>query len=231
MVDQGAQGCAADRNRTKVLIVGDHPIMREGIRLLLEQQEDLMVCGEAENLVDAQRAIEAQAHDVALLDLSLKESSGLELVRNLRQCKEELRILALSIREEPFYAERILRAGANGYVTKDDGTACLIEGIRTILTGQIYISDKMAARMIRIFVGGGGERGVPLIQNLTDRELEVFELIGQGLTTRLIAKKLHLSIKTIGSHREHIKDKLRLTNTTDLLRQAIQWAQLPSESA
>lgn len=214
-----------------VLIVDDHPIMRQGIRLLLEQQEDIRVCAEAESLSDAVSAVVEREPDVALLDLSLKDSSGLELVRGIRSRSGEVKILALSMREEPFYAERILRAGASGYVTKEDGTDCLLEAIRTVITGQIYISEKMAARMIRIFVGGGNERGIPLIQNLTDRELEVFELIGQGLSTRLIAKKLHLSVKTIGSHREHIKEKLRLGNTTDLLRQAIQWVQLPSEGA
>ena len=218
-------------DKINVLIVDDHPIMRQGIRLLLEQQEDIRVCAEAESLSDAVSVVEEGEPDVALLDLSLKDSSGLELVRGIRSRSGEVKILALSMREEPFYAERILRAGANGYVTKEDGTSCLMEAIRTVVTGQIYISEKMAARMIRIFVGGTSERGIPLVQNLTDRELEVFELIGQGMSTRLIAKKLHLSIKTIGSHREHIKEKLRLGNTTDLLRQAIQWVQLPSEGA
>jgi DNA-binding NarL/FixJ family response regulator len=218
---------AADKamNITKVLIVDDHPIVRQGIRLLVDQEPDMAVCGEADCATEAMKAIENTGPDVAIVDLSLKDSSGLDLIKDIRIRYPDLVVLVLSMRDEFFYAERVLRAGARGYITKEEGTEKVIDGIRKVLAGEICLAEKLAAKMISRMVEGPRVAAGPSVQNLSDRELEVFELLGRGLTTREIAEKLHLSIKTIESHREHIKDKLKLANANELLKQAIQWVQ------
>lgn len=216
--------------KTSLLVVGDHRLMCQGVKMLVSQEADLTVCGEADSPDEALRQIEKLSPDLVIIDLSLGAGGGLELLKQINERFPAARTLVLSIRDEPFYAEWLLRAGARGYITREDGTDKLIEAIRKVLAGQIYINDRMAAGMIRTFVAGGAEPGEPLVRRLTDRELEIFELIGQGLSTRTIARKLRLSTKTVGSHREHIKDKLRLDSATDLLRHAIQWTRLPLES-
>ena len=210
---------------TRILIVDDHPIVRQGIRLLVDQEADLMICGEAESASEALKITDQSKPNVAIVDLSLRESSGLELIKDFKIRHPDLKILVLSMRDESFYAERVLRAGARGYITKEEGTEKVIEGIRSILAGQVYLSERLASKMINKWVDGGSDKGGPLVQNLTDRELQIFELIGTGLSTREIAEKLHLSIKTIESHREHIKAKLDLSTATELLKHAIQWIQ------
>ena len=215
----------AGKDETKILIVDDHPIVRQGIKLLVTQEPDMTVCGEADSAADALEAIERSSPDVAIVDLALKESSGLELIKDIRIRYPKLLVLVLSMRDESFYAERVLRAGASGYITKEEGTERVIEGIRKILEGEVYLSEKLASKMIRKYVDGRPGSGGTLVQNLTDRELEVFEMIGNGLTTREVAGKLHLSVKTVESHREHIKEKLKLDNATELLKPAIQWVQ------
>ncbi len=214
-----------DTHTTRILIVDDHPIVRQGITLLVNQEPDLMICGEADSASGALKIIEQTKPDVAIVDLSLNQSSGLELIKDLKIRYPQLQILVLSMRDESFYAERVLRAGARGYITKEEGTEKVIEGIRAILAGHVYLSERLASKMINKWVDGGTNRSGPLVQNLTDRELQVFELIGMGLSTREVAQKLHLSIKTIESHREHIKDKLDLSGATELLKHAIQWVQ------
>ncbi len=208
--------------RTRILLVDDHPVVRQGLRAILSQEPDLEVCGEAESASDALRAIEQCRPDVAIVDLSLKESSGLELIKDIRVRHARLLVLVLSMRDEAFYAERVLRAGARGYVVKEEGGQVVVEAIRKILKGQIYLSDPIASKMIGSFVGGASP-GTPPIQTLTDRELQVFELIGRGIPTREIAAKLHLSVKTIDAHRENIKRKLRVDSATELLKHAIEW--------
>ncbi len=214
-----------DRGKVRILLVDDHPIVRQGIRMLVGQQEDMTVCGEADSAAAALEAIERSSPDVAIVDLSLKESSGLELIKDIKIRHPALRVLVLSMRDETFYAERVLRAGARGYITKEEGTEKVIEGVRKVMDGEIYLSEKLAGRMLSRYVSGDAG---PLVQTLTDRELEIFELLGNGLTTREIAEKLYLSPKTVESHREHIKEKLRLENATELLKHAIQWVQLQS---
>jgi DNA-binding NarL/FixJ family response regulator len=209
----------------KVFIVDDHPIVRQGVTMLVNHEKDMGVCGEADSAPDALEGIAKTSPHVAVVDLSLRDSSGLELIKDLRIRHPELAILVLSMRDESFYAERVFRAGAMGYIPKDEGTERVIDGIRKVHSGQMFISEKLSAKMISRFVGSKPGGGTSPADVLSDRELEVFELIGRGLTTRQVARKLHLSIKTIESHREHIKEKLQLTNATELLKYAIQWEQ------
>ena len=213
------------KGKKRILLVDDHPIVRQGIRILLNREADLSVCGEAESAFEALQAIESTQPDAAIVDLSLKESSGLELIKDIRIRCPKLPVLVLSMRDECFYAERVLRAGARGYITKEEGTEKVVDGLRKVLAGEIYLSEKLAAGVMRKMVTGQTGSPENLIDTLTDRELEVLELIGAGLTTRVVAEKLHLSVKTIDSHREHIKEKLRIDNAAELLKHAIQWHQ------
>jgi len=209
----------------KILIVDDHPLVRQGIAALLSQQPDLEVSGEASDAHEALRLMEQCRPDVAVVDLKLKESSGLELIKDIQVRFPNVRVLVLSMRDEGFYAERVLRAGARGYITKEEGRHKLVDGIRKVLAGQICVSEKMATKVMGKIVGGGPEADGSSVDELTDRELEVFELIGNGLATREIATKLHISAKTVDSHREHIKRKLQLDTAADLVKHAIQWVQ------
>lgn len=212
-------------SRKKVLLVEDHPIMRSGIAQLIAQESDLMVCGEAENAHGALRVIEETEPDIAVVDISLKDSNGIELIKDIKIRWPNLAVLVLSMHEESFYAERALRAGAMGYVAKAEVSAKVITGIRQVLSGSVYVSEKISSKMLRKLVGGTKELEVAPIDRLSDREFEVFELIGQGLQTREIASKLNLSVKTIDAHREHIKHKLKLESATELLKYAVQWLQ------
>lgn len=208
-------------SRTRILIVEEQMILREGMKLLVSQEPDFMVCGEVESVRDALGAVERLRPDVFII--AMKEARNLELIKDVRCAYPQVRILVLAMRYELFLAERVLRAGAMGLIAKEDGT--VIEGIRKILSGQIYVSEKLASMIIRTFAGA--QPGTLLMGSLTDRELEVFELIGQGLSRREIAQRLHLSVKTIGSHREHIKEKLKLATSAALLKHAIEWTQMP----
>ena len=208
--------------KIKILLVDDHPIVRQGVRTLISHESDMVVCGEADNSVDALRLMDQTCPDIAVVDLSLKESTGLDLIKDARIRYPKILVLVYSMRDESFYAERVLRAGAKGYITKEEGGKMIIDGISKILDGQIFLSERMAAKMVWMFVGGGGAAR-PSIQNLTDRELEVFELIGHGMPTREIAEKRHLSVKTVDSYREHIKEKLKLDSAAELLKHAIEW--------
>ena len=212
-----------EENKSKVLIVDDHPIIRQGLTELINQETDLTVCGEAEEAHQAMKAIKELKPDVVIVDISLKETSGMELIKDINVQYPNLAILALSMHDESLYAERSLRAGAKGYIMKAEATEKVITAIRKILSGDIYLSDAMAAKLIHKLVGGRTEVGTSAIDRLSDRELEVFHLIGQGHGTRQIAEKLHLSIKTIETYRAHIKEKLNLANANELLKDAIAW--------
>jgi DNA-binding NarL/FixJ family response regulator len=220
----------------KVIIVDDHPIVRQGIELLLAEEDDLTVCGEAESVQQALEVIEETQPDVAIVDLSLKESNGLELIKDIRIRYPNLLVLVLSMRDEGFYAERVLRAGARGYVTKEEGPKRVVEALHKILAGQIHVNDAIASKVMSKIVDGGQsadqdeDSELSLVSSLTDRELEVFQLLGNGLPTREIAKRLHISAKTVDSHREHIKEKLQLDSATNLLKHAIQWVQYQGNS-
>ena len=220
----------AQQSRKKVLIVEDHPIMRSGLAQLIGQESDLVVCGEAEDAHGALEAIKEFEPDIAVVDISLKDSNGIELIKDIKIRWPKLAVLVLSMHEESFYAERALRAGAMGYVAKAEVSTKVVDGIRQVLSGGVYVSEKITSRMLHKLVGGGRDLDVFPIDRLSDREFEVFELIGQGLQTRQIAEKLHLSVKTVDAHRDHIKRKLKLDSATELLKYAVQWVQLERDA-
>lgn len=212
-----------DTNKSKILIVDDHPIVRRGLTELINHEEDLVASGQAEGAHQAMEVIRGQKPDMAIVDISLKGTSGLELIKDIKTQYPNLPVLALSMHDESLYAERALRAGAKGYIMKQQATEDLIMAIRKVLRGQIYVSDTVATRMVGKVVGGRADVGASAIDRLSDRELEVFGLIGLGHGTRQIAEKLHLSVKTVETYRAHIKKKLNLANAAELLRYAIQW--------
>jgi DNA-binding NarL/FixJ family response regulator len=207
----------------RVLIVDDHPIVREGLALLISSQPDLEVCGSAEDVATAGQLVDELKPDLAIVDLSLKGSSGLELIKRIKAKHLSVRILVSSIHDESVYAERALHAGAMGYVNKQEATRTLLGAIRRILDGRVYLSERMADRLLCRAVGGGERVEASPIESLSDRELEVFELIGQGLSTNEIAAKLHLSSKTVETYRDRIRLKLDLSTGSQLARHALLW--------
>jgi len=209
--------------KAKIIIVDDHPIVRQGLADLINQEKDLAVCGQAEDAAEAMKAIRELEPDVIIVDITLADSSGIELIKDIKVQYPDLPVLTLSMHDESLYAERALRAGAKGYIMKGETTKNVVTAIRKVLAGQIYTSDRVAAKMVSKLVGGKAKVGASPLECLSDRELEVFQLIGQGNGTRRIAEKLYLSIKTIETYRAHIKEKLNLTDTNQLLRYAIQW--------
>jgi DNA-binding NarL/FixJ family response regulator len=207
-----------------VLIVDDHPIVRKGLAQLISHEPDMNVCGDAEDVEQALAAVVRLHPDIVIVDLTLKKLSGLDLIRQLQNLQPDLATLVLSMHDESLYAERALRAGARGYIMKQEGTDKLVTAIRTVLAGDIYVSERMAARMLGKLVGGrSSEAPGSVMDRLSDRELEVFELLGRGLSTRQVAERLNVSVKTIESHREHIKQKLQLRNANELIQHATQW--------
>jgi DNA-binding NarL/FixJ family response regulator len=210
-------------NKAKIFLVDDHPLVRDWLSQLIQREDDLMVCGEAEDTHEAIAKITEAKPDIVIADISLKTTHGLELVKDLQAQFPKLPVLCLSMHDESLYAERVLRAGAMGYITKQESTRKVLAAIRQVLSGQIYVSEKMAARMVHKLVAGRQQEHSSPVERLTDRELEVFQLIGKGQGTRKIAEELHLGIKTVESYRARIKDKLKLEDGTQLLQQAIQW--------
>jgi len=220
----------AARSRKRILIVDDHPMMRQGLAQLIASEPDLTVCCEADTARQAFDTISRDKPDLALVDISLPDKSGLELIKDLHALYPELFILVVSMHDESLYAERVLRAGGRGYVMKQEGVKKLMEAIRQVLAGQIYVSEKMSARILEIFSGGRRDSSGSPIGRLSDREFEVFQLIGQGKGTREIAGHLHLSVKTVEVHRAHIKEKLDIKGATDLVRFAVRWADVQAAS-
>ncbi len=214
---------AENGSKTRILIVDDHPIVRQGLAELINHESDLAVCGQAEDSHEALRAIKELDPDLAIIDISLRETSGLELIKDIHSQYPGLPVLALSMHDETLYGERALRAGAMGYIMKQEATENVIAAIRKILGGEIYVSEKMATRMVRKLVTGQIETSTSQVERLSDRELEVFHLIGKGHGTRQISERLHLSVKTIETYRAHIKEKLNLADAAELLQYAIQW--------
>jgi DNA-binding NarL/FixJ family response regulator len=210
-------------HRTRVLIVDDHPLMRRGLSELISREPDLVVCGEAEDAATALEVAKTANPHLMTVDISLKEGSGIELIKQLKATNPEISTLAFSMHDENLYAERAMRAGAKGYISKDAPSGDVIAAIRRIRDGKIYMSEKMADRVLRRVVDGKEAMDGSPVQILSDRELEVFELIGRGLGTRKIAEQLHLSVKTIETYRESIKAKLSLKSSTELTRHAVQW--------
>ena len=213
----------AKEKKANILIVDDHPIVRQGLTELVNHENDLIVCGQAEDANQAMKSVKELKPDIVIVDISLKETSGMELIKDLNVQYPKLPVLALSMHDESLYAERVLRAGAKGYIMKAEATEKVIMAIRKILCGEIYISDKMASKMMRKLVGGSSDINSSPVELLSDRELEVFQLIGKGFGTRQIAERLYLSIKTIETYRAHIKEKLNLEDSATLLQYAIQW--------
>lgn len=211
------------KGKGKILLVDDHPIVRQGLTEMINNEKDLVVCGTADDLHKALDQIAALGPDLVVVDISLKGSNGIELLKNIKVRYPKMRVLMLSMHDESLYAIRALRAGASGYIMKQEATEKVLTAIRQVLKGEVYLSERMEKRMMQQLVGGRAVRTGSPIEDLSDRELEVFGLIGQGHGTRQIAEELHLSIKTIESHRAHIKEKLNLKNAAELVQHAIQW--------
>ncbi len=209
--------------KSRILIVDDHPIVRQGLAKLINRENDLVVCGQAEDAYYAMRAVRTLKPDMVIVDISLGDTNGIELIKDIKVTEPEIPVLVLSMHDEALYTERALRAGAKGYIMKHEGTEELIAAIRTVLKGQLYVSDKMASRILRKLVSRRPNEGVSPLDKLSDRELEVFLLIGKGHKTRQISEQLHLSVKTVETYRSHIKEKLNFTDATELLQHAIQW--------
>jgi DNA-binding NarL/FixJ family response regulator len=217
---------AAKKNKAPVrrlLIVDDHPMMRTGLAQLIDNAGDLKVIAEADNASQAILAIAKQKLDLALVDISLPDKNGLELIKDIRTLKPGLPILVVSMHDEMIYAERVLRAGARGYIMKQEGGQKFLLAIRQVLAGKVFVSEKMSARILENFSGIQEENSSSPVQKLSDREFEVFQLIGQGVGTRAIAGRLHLSVKTVEVHRASIKEKLNLLTATELVRFAVRW--------
>src|SRR5262245_16923505 len=208
---------------TRILIVDDHPLVREGLIGLLAAQSDFVVCGEASGVAEARQLVASTKPDVAIIDLTLSDGTGIELIKDLRARCPAVKLLVLSMHDESLYAERALRAGAVGYVSKHEASRTIVQAVRTILTGKLYLSPNMTELVVQRAFVAGADLSRPAVDRLTEREREVFELIGQGLSSRQIAVKLDVSPKTIETHREHIKEKLELTTSTELTRYAVQW--------
>jgi DNA-binding NarL/FixJ family response regulator len=209
--------------KTRIFIVDDHPIVREGLSLMMNREPDLMVCGEAEEAGAALQAISMVKPDFLIVDISLSGPDGLDLLKSIRARYPSLPVLILSMHDESIYAERALRAGANGYIMKQEATERVLVAVRQILTQKVYVSDRIANRMLQQYIRGSVSETQSPIAELSDRELEVFRLIGEGHSTRMIAEELHLSVKTVESYQAHIKEKLSLKNGRELVQRAIQW--------
>ena len=213
----------AGRGKKKtVFIVDDHPLLRQGLALLINREQDLVVCGEAEEAQTAMTEIAAKKPDILIADISLNGPDGLDLLKNLRTQYPNLPVLILSMHDESIYAERALRARANGYIMKQEATEKVLVAVRRILGGDIYLSDRMANKLLHQYISGTAADVKTQLSALSDRELEVFRLIGEGRSTRQIAEKLHLSIKTVETYQAHIKEKLSLQSGRELVQHAIQ---------
>jgi DNA-binding NarL/FixJ family response regulator len=208
--------------KAKVLIVDDHPVVREGLAMHLAAQPDLEVCGEAEDLAGALTLLASARPDVAIIDISLKNSSGIELIRRIKDRQDSVRILVWSMYPENLYAERALRAGAQGYLNKGQATHHVLDAVRSVLRGRVYVSGVITEQLLKRVVGRKPEAR-SAIESLSDRELEAFHLIGEGMTTEAIAEKMHVSPKTVETFRARIKEKLGINNLTELIQRAAQW--------
>ncbi len=206
----------------RIFLVDDHPMIRERLTELINREPDLRVCGEAESASSARSALQTITADLALVDLSLKGSSGIELLKDLRLEWPDLKLLVLSMHDESLYAERVLRSGARGYITKQEATTQVLNAIRKVLDGGVYLSPRMTDELLQR-CSDGREFGASPLSLLTDRELEVVQRIGRGQSTRQIAIELNLSVKTVETYRERIKEKLGLKNGMELVQHAVRW--------
>ena len=218
---------ASGPRKRKVFLVDDHPMVRERLAELINQEADLQVCGEAEDSIAATKLIGQLQPDLAIVDITLKDTYGIELVKTLKEREGHIPVLVLSMHDESVYGERAIRAGARGYLNKQEASKKVVAAIRSILAGEVFVSDKMKSAMLQKMAAGGqrgaGGGGAPT-DALSDRELEVFQLLGQGLAVRQIAEMLFVSVKTVEAHREHIKQKMNFKTSSELLRYAIQYS-------
>lgn len=209
---------------TRIYIVDDHPLVRQGLSQVINNEADMEICGEAEDSPQAMKGVGPANPDVIIVDISLRGNNGLELIKNLKAIHENIRILVFSMHDESIYAQRALRAGAKAFVMKKESPAKVVEAIRRIITGEIYVSPSVADQVLHQIVNGpNNATSTSPIDRLTDRELEVVQLIGRGLSSREVAESLNLSVKTIESHRAHVKEKLNLRNATELVQFSVQW--------
>lgn len=208
----------------RILLIDDHPVMRLGLAALIRAEKDLDVWGEAGTAAEAMTLCQDGVPDLVTVDLTLPDKNGLELIKDLRACHPELNFLVVSMHDEMMYAERVLRAGAKGYIMKQEAPEKLVSAIRVILKGEVFLSAGVAARILKRFADAGGRAATP-IERLTDRELEVFQLIGEGKGSREIAGMLNISVRTVDAHRAHIKEKLALRDSTELVHHAVRWVE------
>jgi len=211
------------RSISKILIVEDHPLTREGLNALISSQPDFEVCGEAAGAGDAISLVAAKQPDLCIVDLRLGQGSGLELIKQICARFPDVKILVSSMHDESLFAERVLRAGASGFISKAESVENVVQAIRQVLSGKVYLSSKMTDQLLFQVAGRPQDAKEDSLDDLSNRELEVFQLIGQGLGTRQIAEQLHLSVKTIETYRESVKRKLNLSTTSELVRRAVQW--------
>lgn len=218
------------KTKKRLLLIDDHPIMRHGLAQLINAEADLEVCGDAGSAADGLRAVEKCRPDLVIVDLTLPDKHGLEFIKDMQSMHPGTRMLVLSMHDESLYAERALRAGARGYLMKETAADNLIKAVHRVLEGGIYLSDKMAGAMLEMVTGQRKQAQTSSLDRLTDRELEVLQLIGQGKGTRHIAEQLHVSVRTIDAHRAHIKDKLQLPDGNAVVRYAVRWVESDGEN-
>ena len=211
------------RNKARILIVDDHPLVRRGLAEAVEEQQDMEPCGQASGAAEALQLINETKPDLVILDLSLQEGSGIDLIKQIKSFCPQVKILISSMHDESLYGERCVRTGAEGYISKQEPVDNLIDAVRRILKNEIFLSDNLSQRMLHKITGADKEPVYTGVENLSTRQLEVFRLIGEGLSTRQIAERLNLSVKTIESHRENIRNKLSLESGSELTRRAVQW--------
>jgi DNA-binding NarL/FixJ family response regulator len=221
---QSAPGRPAQPNRRRILIVDDHPLLRKGIAALINQAQDLVVSAEASDAQAALDALAAHSFELVTVDISLPGMDGIELVRTMHQRYPRVPVLVLSMHDELLFAERALRAGAMGFIMKQEPAETILHAIRRVLQGHTHVSERIATHMLKKLTGNAKEPSARSLDCLSDRELTVFRLIGQGRTTRQIAEELHVSIKTVESHRANLKDKLGVSSSTELVRCACVWS-------
>ena len=211
------------KQKNRIFIVDDHPIVRKGLAQLINQEEDLLICGEADNAETALEALKKVKPDLAIVDISLRGIDGFELTKLIRARFDNIPVLVISMHDESLFAERALRVGARGYIMKQEAIEKMMEAIRKVLRGELYVSERVSANIVKRFVDGKAEGVSSPEELLSDREMEVFQLIGQGFGTRQIADQLHVSVKTVETYRANIKEKLNLKNATELMKHAVHW--------
>ena len=208
---------------TGILIVDDHPLVREGLITLISNQRDFSLSGEASGIAEARELVRQTRPNVVIVDLTLKDGNGITLIKELKEQYEGVKVLALSMHDETVFAERALQAGASGYVSKHEASRTIVQAIRTVLQDKLYLSERMMNRVLSRAIGSKKQPLRSPVERLSNREIEIFEMIGRGLTSRQIAQQLDLSQRTVDTHRENIKEKLELKNAVELTRHAVQW--------